>query len=193
MMFGERNWLPISKATKADRLRRRTVHFLEVLEDRLAPAVIVLDSVQTTDSREAIVNYDITAPIVTKPFAIQIFRSDQAAYSATDSNNVAVGEPYTVTNLTPGDYTITIDLSSRVSGEAFAPTEPLASDPKLPYVLAVADPQRTLPAGITIDETQAHFRIYVIADVSPGFGVIAKPAWVQDMANRAESHRLRFG
>ena len=68
-------------------------HRFEVLEDRLAPAVIVLDSVQTTDSREAIVNYDITAPIVTKPFAIQIFRSDQSAYSAPIPITSRLGSP----------------------------------------------------------------------------------------------------
>ena len=59
--------------------------------------------------------------------------------------------------------------------------EPLAPDPMLKYVLAVADPEHELPASDTIDENQAHFRIFIIADVSPGFGIILKPAWVQDM------------
>ncbi len=181
MAFGLGNWLTGKKASKARKSKRRPPLLCEALEDRLAPAVIVLDSVQTTDSREAIVNYSISATNLTQPFDIQIFRSDQPTYNSADPKNVAVGEPYRVTDLSVGSHNITIDLSSPAPGEAAAPVEPLAPDPMLKYVLAVADPEHELPASDTIDENQAHFRIFIIADVSPGFGIILKPAWVQDM------------
>jgi len=144
---------------------------------------IVVSSVKTTDSRDAIVDYAINNPNLTQPFDIQIFRSDSATYSSDDSNNVAVGQPYPVTNLQQGDYTITIDLSSLAPGEAPSPVEPLAPDPLLPYVLAVVvDAQGNGPTNITVDESQAHFHIYVIADVVPGFGA-TQPEWVQTMVN----------
>ncbi len=186
MAFSFLEGLPTRKARKRVKLRPRAPRQFEVLEDRLAPAVIILDSVRTTDSREAIVNYAITTSNLTQPFAIQIYRSDQSTFSSTDQNNVAVGAPYMVTDLSAGPHNITIDLASPAPGEPSAPVEPLAPDPTLPYVLAVADPQHTLPGNVTIDESQASFRIFVIADVSPGFGIIVKPQWVQDMVKELQ-------
>ncbi|HEY2787000.1 MAG TPA: Ig-like domain repeat protein [Fimbriiglobus sp.] len=145
---------------------------------------------RTYDSREAIVDFDINTSLpLTQPFDIQIFRSDQPTYSASDRNNVAVGLPYHVTDLSPGHHTTDIppiDLSTRAPNEPASPVEPLAPDPKLPYVLAVADPDRKLPASITIDETQAHFKIFVIADVTQGFGP-TKAQWVQDMVDQLKA------
>ena len=168
---------------KARKSKRQPL-LLELLENRLAPAVIVLDSVRTYDSREAIVDFDINTSTLTRPFDIQIFRSDVSFYSPTNPNNVPVGNPKAVTELSQGHHdNFTIDLSDLESG---SPEAPLGPDPKLPYVLAVADPRRTLPASITIDNSQAHFRIYIIADVTQGFGP-TKASWVSDMVGQLQA------
>ena len=59
----------------------------------------------------------------------------------TDPKNVAVGEPYRVTDLSLGYYTITIDLSSPAPARRPPPWSLSPPTRQLPYVLAVADPQ----------------------------------------------------
>ncbi len=162
------------------------------LDASIAPAII-LDSVSTTDSREVTVEYDIQDPSLTQPFAIQIYRSDQPTYDRGDQNNVAVGQPVEVTDLTQGVNEVSIDLSQQNSNWG-SPTsqpgqdnliQPLAPDPLLPYVLAVAT---NVPDNVAVNESDAHFRIYVIGAVSVGFqfGVTADnsnpPDWVNSMA-----------
>ncbi len=155
------------------------------LDVSIAPD-ITLDSVSTKDSREATVNYDINGPDITQPFYIQIYRSDQPTYQSTDPKNVAVGLPYEVTDLQPGQYTTApaIDLSSPAPNEAASPVEPLAPDPSLPYVLAVVvNAQGKVPTDLTVNDSQAHFKIWVVADVTYGFQLpfTAPPTWPYSM------------
>ncbi len=154
-------------------------------------ADVALDSVSTTNSREAIVDYDINNPNLTQPFYIQIYRSDKPTYQSDDPNTVAVGERQEVTDLQPGQGETCIDLSqenSNWSPQTAAPgqdnlVEPLAPDPSLPYVLAVVvDAQGKVPTDLTVDDSQAHFKIWVIADVTQGFGS-SDQSWVQQMAS----------
>ncbi len=163
------------------------------LDVGIAQPDIAVDSVKTTDSREAIVSYDINNPNLTSltgPLYIQIYRSDQPTYQSEDQNNVAVGAKYQI-NLQPGNYTTNtqqyppINLAAPAPGEAAIPVEPLAPDPSLPYVLAVVvNAEGQVPTGITIDESNAHFKIWVIADVTYGFSPTGAPqAWAQQMAN----------
>ena len=156
---------------------------------------VTIDSVKTTDSREAIVDYDINNPDLTQPFYIQIYRSDQPTFESDDPNNVAVGQPYAVTNLQPGHPQTppSIDLSQQNSNWGAQGTSqpgqdnlilPLAPDPSLPYVLAVVvDAQGKVPANLTTYDSRAHFKIWVIADVTYGFQITSTPPdWPQQMA-----------
>ncbi len=167
----------------------------------LALADITLDSVSTTNSRQAVVDYDINNPDLKQPIYIQIFRSDKPTYDSDDPSNLAVGQPSLVTDLDPGNHAsdpVIIDLSED-DGDSGTPVtgqpgevnliQPLAPDPSLPYVLAVVvDEQGNVPADVTVDETQAHFKIWVIADVTYGFSLTGTPpAWAQQMANALQS------
>ena len=80
---------------------------------RIPTADIVVDSVSTTDSREAIVDYEITNPNLTTPFDIQLYRSDKETYSSSDTKNMPIGQPIHVTTMTPGKYTKTVDLKPK--------------------------------------------------------------------------------
>ncbi len=158
-------------------------------------ADVVLDYVKTTDSRQAIVGYDINNPNVTQhPIAIRIFRSDKPTYDSSDSNNIAVGGLYQVS--VPGStlgHHDTIPINLFVPG---MPKQPLSPDPSRPYVLAVVvDAQGNPPTDLTVDEARAHFKIWVIADVTYGFQLPLSPP--PDLAVQydppADAGRLRFG
>ncbi len=153
----------------------------------LTLADVTLDSVSTTDSREAIVDYDVHDP-TTPSFYIQIYRSDRPTFQS-NATHVAVSVPFAVDNPQPGGGTVTIPLSSPAPNEA-SPVEPLAPDPALPYVLAVVvDANGNVPTDLAVDESEAHFEIYIIGAVSVGFqlGVTddnaPPPDWVDDMAD----------
>ncbi|MGO9915982.1 MAG: invasin domain 3-containing protein [Isosphaeraceae bacterium] len=152
---------------------------------------IVLDSVMTTDSREAIVSYDVNTPNLAGPLYIQIYRSDKSTYDSNDPNNVAVGDPYQI-ELQPGHYTTNTEDEPPI--DLFIPgraKQPLAPDPSRPYVLAVIeDGDGNLPTNLTIDESQAHFKIWVIADVTYGFSLTGEPpAWAQQIATALDTPR----
>ena len=104
-------------------------------------------------------------------------------------NNVPVGQPFHVTNLTAGTYDETnndsayIDLS-QVNATLGPQAPALAPDPQLPYVLAVAE---NMPQTVSVDESKAHFKIYVIAAVTHDwlfpFGNNNSVPWVVNIAN----------
>ena len=121
-----------------------------------------------------------TIPTLRSPFTSRFFGQTQPTYQSDDPNNVAVG--VTVSCRRPATRAIRdgprIDLSQENSNWSSQTepacqdnlVEPLAPDPSLPYVLAVVvDAQGNAPADLTVDETQAHFKIWVIADVTYGF------------------------
>ena len=154
------------------------------LDVSIVPAII-LRSVRTTDSTEALVDYDISGSDSGQPLYIQIYRSDRPTFQSNDRSNVAVSVPYQIKDTQPGqDETADINLSNPAAKES-APVLPLAPDPSLPYVLAVVvDAQGNAPADVTVDETQAHFKIWVIADVTYGFQLPGStpPIWPTSMA-----------
>ena len=140
-----------------------TTNPFEVADD------IVVDSVSTVDARELIVDYDIRSSQLSTSFDIGIYRSSQPEYD-TSGNNVEVAA-YRVAgaDLIEGDHTITIDASDCDWGlNSQTLSDPLVSDPQLPYVLAVADPEDELPANVMTDSSLGFFRIYTIAAVTHG-------------------------
>jgi uncharacterized repeat protein (TIGR03803 family) len=153
---------------------------------------ITVTAVSTMDANELTVKYkvaneDLPSDGVTS-FDIGLFRSDQATYSASDTNNLMVAS-YTAMggDLTKGDHTITVDSSHGMWNLASSSlVAPLAPDPALPYVLAVADPMMALPSDIKTDSSQGYFRIYTIAAVTHGQQFSNKPsaaAWVGQVAS----------
>ena len=161
----------------------------EFAADIVVDAKIVVDSVQTYDSRELIVNYDIRTATLDRTFVIGVYRSDQPQYNPNDRNNVEVAD-YQVTGdgLKEGSQTITIDPTSGDWGmNASTLTAPLVPDPALPYLLAVADPNNQLPSDVGKDSTQGHFQIYTIAAVTHGQETSNdapnSAPWVLDMAS----------
>jgi hypothetical protein len=131
---------------------------------------IVVDSVSTVDSRELTVTYEINTPSLDAPFAIDLARSTTAPSGTNSTDGNLPIASFEIDDLSPGTYTKTVDL-----------TDPLVPDPQLPYVLAAADPQGTLPSDISIDESAAYFRIYIIGAVAQGFG--PDSPWVESMAS----------
>lgn len=135
-------------------------------------------------------DYDITNPNL-NPFSIQIFRSDKGTYSSSDSHNVAVGYAFSISgdNLKQDHHEVTINLTSLPDNEPANPFQPLAPDPALPYVLAVAvDANNKALTNVAVDESHAHFKIYIIGAVSVGFDPSNKndnsppSQWVSEMA-----------
>ena len=164
----------------------------------LKTAQVVLNSVSTKDANELTINYNINADLQSEgvqSFEIGIFRSDKPMYDATDASNVEVASyDLTGNQLSQGSgQTITINSSNGDWGmNANTLVAPLAPDPQLPYVLAVADPEDQLPADVTTDSTQASFQIYTIAAVTHGqqFPFTGPPSWVGCMVTglRAEGY-----
>jgi uncharacterized repeat protein (TIGR03803 family) len=161
----------------------------------LNPAITVT-AVSTMDANQLTVKYtvaneDLPSDGVTS-FDIGLFRSDQATYSASDTNNLMVAS-YTAMggDLTKGDHSITVDSSNGMWNLASSSlVAPLAPDPALPYVLAVADPMMALPSDIKTDSSQGYFRIYTIAAVTHGQQFSNKPsaaAWVGQVASALSS------
>jgi len=145
-----------------------------------APGLVEVDSVSTSDSREVTVAYDIVGPGLTQSFNIGIYRSSSAAFGS--GINVLVGSvTVSGTSLLSGRHQLTETLSGEVIDRSNRVDliSPLAPDPPLPYVLAHADPEQALPAGVSTDSTEAHFRIYVIGAVVQGFG--PDEAWVDSL------------
>ena len=147
---------------------------------------IVLNSVSTQDANELTVNYGINADIQNdgvQSFEIAIYRSDKPSYSAGDLKNVEVAS-YQVSGgkLNEGTQTISIDSDTCLGDPHWGGTlsAPLVPDPQLPFVLAVVDPDRRLPADVTADSTAAHFRIYTIAAVTHGqlFPGVSPSEWM---------------
>jgi Repeat of unknown function (DUF5650)/Invasin, domain 3/Immunoglobulin I-set domain len=151
---------------------------------RVPTADITVDSVKTMDSRQAIVDYDIIRPNLAQTLYIQIFRSDQPTYNSADTNTAPVGNAYSVsgTFLSQGHHTVTVPLATQpLPAPANAPVEPLAPDPALPYALAVVvDAQGKVPTNVTVEESQAHFKIFIIGAIVPGFNG-SDLSWVQTM------------
>ena len=164
-----------------------------------APDLVEVYSVSTTDSREVTVVYDIIGPDLTEPFDIGIFRSSTAIFGSGISVEVGLiheqadGACMKASDgtwvrqsqvsgdfLTSGYHTETLALSnSSVTDGNVVLAAPLAPDPQLSDVIAVADPDGNQPWNFTPDNTDAHFHIYVIGAVVQGFG--ADQSWVEQM------------
>src|SRR5262249_218501 len=121
----------------------------------ISPPPVVLKSVSTQDSNELTVNYSISADIHSKTvhsLQIAIFRSDKPTYDPT-AKNLEVASYQLMDNQLnrASGHSITINSSNGSLGmNSDKIVAPLAPDPALPYVLAVADPQKQLPPGLTI-------------------------------------------
>ncbi len=117
---------------------------------------IVVDSVQTTDSRSVTVEYDITDAIGAQSFDIGIFRSPTQTFDPDPRNHYQLGT-LTVSgdDVAVGHHTRSITLDDGI---------PI--DTHFRYVLAVADPEGHLP-DVDIDN-RAYFRTYVIGAVTEG-------------------------
>jgi hypothetical protein len=136
----------------------------------IAPDLVEVNSVSTTDSREVTVDYDIIGPDLTQPFDIGIYRSSTATFGS--GINVLVGSVSVSGDfLQSGEQQETLSLSDKVIYRNLGVDliSPLAPDPLLPYVLATADAEG-LPYNVSTDAGSAHFRIYIIGAVVQGFG-----------------------
>ncbi len=156
-------------------------------------ADVVIDAVQTTAATNVTVTYDIYTDTLTQPFEIGIYRANANQFgSASQAEEVA---SYQVTNLAPGHYTQIVSFNQQSNQSALA--APLVPDGSLPYVLAVAGANGTLPQSVSVDNSQGHFAIYTVGAVVPGFlSDVSTPSWLDPMAESLSSaygsHGLAF-
>jgi hypothetical protein len=141
---------------------------------------IVTDSVRTTDAKNVIVDYDINTTI-TQPFVMEIFRSRTRNFNPLENSSLGF-EEISGSDEAIGHHIITVQLDPGQLWPGFSP---------LKYVLAVADPDHVLN-GVTIDNSRAHYRDYIIAAVSVGFDARSlftsdPPDWVVAMASSLEA------
>jgi hypothetical protein len=141
----------------------------------LVPGIVV-DSVKTLDSETLTVDYDINIPNLTQPFDIDIFRYTKPDFDAVVTQDLIADLTIQSSAAeTEGHHEVQVTLQGG-----------LPPDPPLPYVLAVADPYSKLP-GVSTDSSAAHFRVYTIGAVVPGFDITSgfsssTPDWAQQMA-----------
>jgi uncharacterized repeat protein (TIGR03803 family) len=157
----------------------------------LSQADIVLNSLSTQDSNEITVHYSINADLLAKgvqSVKIGIYRSAEPTFD-TDADSLEIASyDLSVRELDQGaNQCITINANSGSWGlNTNTLVAPLVSDPNLPYVVAVIDPEGQLPADVTTDSTQAHFEIYTIIAVTHGqqltnFGNVS---WVESLVSQ---------
>ena len=153
--------------------RRRFV--LEALEERLVLDAaslpdIAMVSATTTDSRSIRVVYNIENAPVGQPFDVRFYRS---ADGQVDSSAIAIGDQIVSgTGLAVGAH----DLTAPIAGG-------VPIDPAHPYVLAVANPDHSVPESDQGNDL-ASFHVYVIGAVTHGLELTpGLPAWVPLMAS----------
>ena len=145
---------------------------------------IKVNSATTSDSRTVTLDYTVGNTDLPGPFDIGIYRSSNDTLdpenldSHTDQQiGSLVPLPATDDNGNPaqskGKHDVTIEL----------PEAGLVPDPSHPYVFVASNPNNALNEA-NYDDDLAHFKVWVIADVTYGFSLTgAPPDWAQQMAN----------
>jgi hypothetical protein len=151
---------------------------IECLEDRAVPAVVALPdiamlAVTTHDSKSVTFQYSIANASVKSSFSVAIYRAPRATFQP--ANDIKIGEKtFLSADGSVGTHTFTLTI-----------TGGLPIDPAHPFVLAVANPTRSVVESDAQSDTNdvASFRTFVVGAVAHGYEATpGLPAWVNGIA-----------